>query len=103
LRLNEFRASSFGKANAILRATLFEFCLKGFPSDALGAVAIERCEATLKLGLLGGRQLHLVVIPTVPKLRDQCKPFIRGQAGDFVMSELHWFRLADPTASVDSS
>ena len=49
-----------------------------------------------KLGLLGRRQLHLVVIQAVPKLRDQCKPFIRGQASDFVMSELHWFRLADP-------
>ena len=56
-----------------------------------------------KLGLLGRRQLHLVVVRAVPKLRDQCKPFIRRQAGDFVMSELHWFRLAEPTASVDSS
>ena len=62
---------------------------------------IERCEATLKLDLLGRRQLHLMVIQAFPKLRDQCKPFIRGQVGDFVMSELHWFKLAEPTASVD--
>ena len=26
-----------------------------------------------------------------------------GQAGDFVMSELHWFRLAEPAVNVDSS
>jgi hypothetical protein len=51
----------------------------------LSAVVIERCEATLKLGLLGRRQLHLVVIQAVPKLRDPCKPFVRGQPGDFVM------------------
>ena len=57
---------------------------------------IDRCEATLKLCLLGRRQLHLVVIQAVPKLRDQCKPFVRGQPSDFVMSELHWFRLAEP-------
>jgi hypothetical protein len=30
-----------------------------------------------KLGLLGRRQLHLVVVQAVPKLRDQCKPFTR--------------------------
>jgi hypothetical protein len=47
----------------------------------LGAVLIERCQATLKLGLLRGRQLHVVVVQAVPKLRDQCKSFIRGQAG----------------------
>ena len=93
--MSSARAASVSEP-ATLRATLFEFCLKSFPSDALGAVVIERCEATLKLGLLGRRQLHLVVIQAVPKLRDQCKPFIRGQASDFVMSELHWFRLADP-------
>jgi hypothetical protein len=40
-------------------------------------------------------------LQAVPKLRDQSKPFIRGQAGDFVMSELHWVKLAEPTASVD--
>ena len=57
----------------------------------------------LKLGLLGWHQSHLVLIQAVPKLRDQCKPLIRGQAGDFVMSELHWFRLAEPAANVDSS
>src|SRR5271157_668181 len=96
------RAASV-KRTGTLRATLFEFCLKGFPSDALGAVVIERCEATLKLGLLGRCQSHLVVIQAVPKLRDQCKTFLRGQEGDFVMSELHWFRLAEPTASADSS
>ena len=38
---------------------------------------IERGQATIKLGLLGRRQLHLVVIQAVPKLRDQSKPFIR--------------------------
>jgi hypothetical protein len=82
---------------------MFELCFKGLPSDALSAVVIERGQATIKLGLLGRCQLHLVVIQAVPKLRDQSKPFIRGEAGDFVMSELHWFRLADPTTSVDSS
>jgi len=54
----------------------------------VSAVVIECCEAKLKLGLLGQRQLHLVVIQAVPKLRDQCKPFVRGQPGDFVTSEV---------------
>ena len=58
---------------------------------------------TLKLGLLARRQLHLVVIQAVPKLGDQCKPFVGGQSADFVMSELHWFRLAETTLSVDST
>jgi hypothetical protein len=55
----------------------------------LGAVLIERCQAALKLGLLDGRQLHLVVVQAVPKLRDERKPFIRREAGDFVTRELH--------------
>jgi hypothetical protein len=36
--------------------------------DDLGAVVIERCEATLKLDLLGRRQLHLMAIQTGPAL-----------------------------------
>jgi hypothetical protein len=55
----------------------------------LGAVLIERCQAALKLSLLDGRQLHLVVLQAVPKLRDERKPFIRREAGDFVTGELH--------------
>jgi hypothetical protein len=46
----------------------------------LGAVLIERCQAALKLGLLDGPQWHLVVVQAVPKLRDECKPFIRREA-----------------------
>jgi hypothetical protein len=48
-----------------------------FPSDASDAVAIDRSQAALKLGLLRGRQLHQMVFQAVPKLCDQCKPFVR--------------------------
>jgi hypothetical protein len=73
--------------------------LRGFPRYALGTVVIERRQAVLEFGLLCGSQLHLVVVEAVPKLGDQCKPFIRGQTRDFVMSELHRCRLLEAKSS----
>jgi hypothetical protein len=66
----------------------------------LGAVVIERCEATLKLGSLG-RVNCTCGHPGCPKAARSRQAVHPGQAGDFVMSELHWFRLAEPTVSVD--
>jgi hypothetical protein len=72
-KVSELSRAASVKRTDTLQATLFEFCLKGLPSDALGAVVIDRYEVTLNLGLLGRRQSHLVVIPAVPKLRETAK------------------------------
>jgi hypothetical protein len=37
-----------------------------------------------------------VVVQAVPKLRDERKPFIRREAGDFVMREVHRSSLPEP-------
>jgi hypothetical protein len=36
-----------------------------------------------------------VVVQAIPKLRDERKPLIRREAGDFVMRELHRSSLAE--------
>ena len=63
---------------------MFEFNLERFPRNALAAVMLERGQAVFQFALLGGCQWYLVLVQAVPKLRNQRKPFIRGEAGDLV-------------------
>jgi hypothetical protein len=41
---------------------------------------IERRQTTVQFGFLCRRQLHLMIVETIPKLRDDRKPFVRRQA-----------------------
>jgi hypothetical protein len=94
LRMNEFRPRVRREPKAPhLRASLFEFGLEIFPSDAAIAVLVERCQPTVKFRLLSVGQRYVIVFKTVPQLRDQRQAFIRRQAIDLFRAEFHRIKL----------
>jgi hypothetical protein len=68
-----------------LRAALFEFGLECRPRHALVAIVIEGRHAVFKFGPLRISQRKLIVIETVPKLRNERKSLGRRQTDNLVV------------------